>query len=65
MKILGSVWFTPAGNMGVIGVVRVQNEMGLIKYYIGTAYGVDEETDAEHIANYGAKFPTKAGEEIF
>ena len=65
MKVLDSIWFTPGGSMGIIGIVKVQNEMGLVKYYIGTAIGESEEADAKYISEYGAKFSTSAGEEIF
>jgi hypothetical protein len=65
MKILGKIWFNPGGGMKVIGIVRVENEIGIIKYYIGTGDGRDEEEDTEHIANYGAKFPKRAGDELF
>jgi len=64
MKILGAIWFTPGGSMGFIGVVKTQNEMGEIKYYIGTAIGESEEADAKYIANYGAHFPVEAGKNL-
>jgi len=62
MKILGSLWFSPMGNL--IGIVKVQTEYNGIKYYIGSfASGTfkSQEEDEKVIAERGAKFPEEAG----
>lgn len=60
MKILDSIWFTQMGGT-LIGIVKTQNEVGEIKYYIGSCLGDCQETDEKHIAERGAKFPEEAG----
>ena len=64
MKVLDSIWFTQMGG-SLIGIAKVQTEYDGVKYYIGTGSGMDQETDAMHIAETGAKFPIEAGEAIF
>ena len=61
MKVLDAYWFNPMGS-AIIGIVKVQTEYEGIKYYIGSASGMEEDGDAEHIAQRGAKFPISAGE---
>lgn len=63
MKILDSVWFTQMGGT-LIGIVKVQNEVGEIKYYIGSCLGDDQEKDEKHIAERGARFPSEAGQKL-
>jgi|GEM_PF-3386930 hypothetical protein len=63
--IKGKIWFSPAGSMPLIGIVKVENKMGEIKYYIGTGLGVNEEEDARYISMYGAHFPFESGEKLF
>ncbi len=64
MKVLDSIWFHQMGG-ALIGIVKVQTEYEGIKYFIGTASGVDEEEDAKHIAETGGKFPIEAAEKLF
>jgi hypothetical protein len=64
MKILDSLWFTPAGSMHIIGIVKTENEVGEIKYYIGTSIGLNKKGDEEYIAMYGAKFPKIVGDTL-
>lgn len=63
MKILNSYWF----NGG--GVVRVKTDYdGVIKYYIGAwgpLGGMDQDKDAQFIADWGNTFPTDAGDALF
>lgn len=63
MKILDSVWFTQMGGT-LIGIVKVQNEVGEIKYYIGSCFGDSPKEDEKHIAERGARFPSEAGEKL-
>ena len=58
-------WFNPAGSMPPIGIVKVENKNGEVKYYIGTAIGLNEEEDARYISMYGAHFPFESGEKLF
>lgn len=60
MKILGSTWFTQMGGT-LIGIVKTQNDIGEIKYYIGSCFGDCQEEDEKSIAERGAKFPEAAG----
>jgi len=57
MKIIDAMWFTQMASTGTIGLVVVEDEItGERKSYIGSASGLDATTDAEHIAQTGAKF---------
>lgn len=64
MKILTATWFTGSG-MKLIGVVigidEITNER---KAYVGTASGLDEGLDAQHIASHGAKLHLVIAESI-
>jgi hypothetical protein len=64
MKILDSFWFSPMASP-IIGIVKCENEVGEIKYYIGTAFGNDKMMDEKHISEKGAKFPSIAAEKLF
>ena len=63
-KILDSVWFTPMGG-ACIGIVMVETQYDGPVFYIGVGAGVNQQTDARHIASTGARFPWNAGAEIF
>lgn len=62
MKILGSYWYNPGGALGCIGVVKVENGLGEIKYFIGIGKGLDLKGDEISIRNYGAKFSKEMGD---
>lgn len=64
MKVLDSMWFTPMGG-ACIGVVMVETEYDGFCFYIGLGIGVNEEKDAERIAQTGARFPWHVGVEMF
>ena len=51
--------------MPPIGIVKVENKNGEVKYYIGTAIGLNEEEDARYISMYGDEFPLESGEKLF
>lgn len=59
MKILNVRWFNS------IGIVRVEDEYEGIKYYIGYADTGTEESDKQHIADWGNRFPNDAGDVLF
>ena len=61
MRVIDSIWFTQMGNPGIIGVVQVFDEFTEDKFYIGTAPGVEQREDEQHIADTGAKFPAEVG----
>ena len=63
MRILGVRWFC-AGH-GNVGIVRVLDDYEGTKYYIGECEGTDEESDAQHIADWGSSFPRDAGDVLF
>lgn len=65
ISVLDSMWFSQMMNSKSIGIVKIKNEVGDIKYYIGNADGLDECSDAIHIAETGAKFPVNAAIELF
>lgn len=62
MKILDVVWFS---GTSCVGVVKVEDPYEGIKYYVGTASGMNEEIDMEHIAAWGARFPNRVGDVLF
>lgn len=55
-------WFSGAATVGIVQVVCPYEGR---KYYIGVGNGVDDKADAEHIAAWGAHFPTAVGDLIF
>ena len=62
MKALKVMWYNTQGN--TIGLVKAENNEGETRYLIGVGHGNDEDTDAQHIADWGAKFDPIAGELI-
>lgn len=65
IEILDSIWFTEMGSVRPIGIVRCQTNEGEIKYYIGTADGLNEELDEVTISRQGARFPNIQGDSLF
>lgn len=63
MRSLDAIWYTP--GMNCIGIVRVDDQVGGPRYYIGLASGEDEQSDMEFIAAHGAKFSYSAGKLLF
>ena len=63
MRQLDCIWYTP--GMSCIGIVRVDDQVGGPRYYIGVASGEDEQADMEFIAAHGAKFSWYAGRMLF
>jgi hypothetical protein len=62
MKILNVYWFSGGG------IVEVETDYDGVEYRIGTwgpLGGLDEEKDADFIAEWGNKFPDSAGKELF
>lgn len=62
VNAVGVGWFTSGSD--VMGVVRVTTCTGDVKYYIGTCSGISQTADVEHIANWGAHFPSCAGDAL-
>jgi len=62
-KIIDVMWFTE--SQGTLGIVKADDEYNGVRYFIGSCSGVHEETDKEHIADWGAKFPKAAGDALF
>lgn len=57
MKIVDAMWFTQMGAEGILGIVKVERSHGGgFEFFIGTAGGDHEESDAQHIAATGAVF---------
>lgn len=55
-KELHRYWFS-GGCGSTIGIIKCQDQItDEIKYYIGAAYGIDPDIDAQHIMKYGDKF---------
>lgn len=59
LELLGIEWFND------IGIARVRNEVGEIKYYIKSVEGFSEEDDTMNVVAYGNKFPKVAGDALF
>lgn len=62
MKIKDVIWFS---GTSCVGLVQVEDPYDGLKYYIGTAFGKNEEIDKEHIAAWGATFPKSIGDLMF
>lgn len=62
MKVLDVRWFS---GQSCVGIVRCDVPYEGIKYYIGPAMGGVEEIDKEHIAAWGARFPSDIGDTLF
>lgn len=60
MEILDSIWFHQMGNPKVIGIVKIRNDHGEEKSYVGEADGIDQRLDEIHIAETGARFIKEA-----
>jgi len=69
MKVIDAVWFLSftisPSDSPTIGIVLCKPDYGTPKAYIGTGGGRDESYDAEHIANFGAKYPSYAANALF
>lgn len=63
-KVTDSIWFTPMGG-AVIGIVLVETVYDGPVFYIGQGAGFNQEHDEQHIAQRGARFPWRAGAELF
>lgn len=61
-EVLDVRWFS---GRDCIGVVRVYDQYEGVKYYIGVAVGLDEETAIEHIAAWGSVFSNHIGDNLF
>lgn len=56
MKVIDSIWYTQMGSTDTIGIVSGLDEItGQVKTYIGTARGISQQNDAQHILKTGAK----------
>ena len=53
IKILKTYWFSQMTSPFTIGIVKTKNEVGQIKFFIGTGLGYDDKKDAMHIAERG------------
>ena len=62
-KIIDVMWFTE--SQGTLGIVKVDDEFDGVRYFIGLCLGLDMKEDQQHIADWGAKFPKKAGDKLF
>jgi hypothetical protein len=62
MKVLDVKWFS---GQSTVGIVRVEDPYEGIKYYIGSATGMNEDIDKEHISAWGATFPNDIGDIMF
>jgi hypothetical protein len=61
-RMIDVIWYC-AGH-GNVGIVRVQ-QGSVVQYYVGQCSGLDEQRDKTWIADYGSKFPPKAGQILF
>ena len=62
VEILDVMWFS---GRDTVGIVRVNVPHEGIKYYIGTGKGMNAEADKQHIADWGDRFPNRAGDVLF
>jgi hypothetical protein len=61
--ILEVRWFS--NGVGTVGIAKVQTKHEGIEYRISAVRGLDEAMDTETIVDWGAWFPTPAGEALF
>lgn len=61
--LLDVVWFT--SGKGLVGIVAVQTEPTVVKFYISPADGFNEVIDTNLIMSHGAPFPEHAGYALF
>lgn len=64
-KILSAYWFTEAYHPHHFGMVKVQDDMGKIRYFIGNCTGHSEQADAKAIADWGAEINPQKAKEFF
>ena len=62
-ELLDVMWFT--SGKGLVGIVAVQIEPTVVKFYIGSADGFNEVIDTNLIMSHGAPFPEHAGYALF
>jgi hypothetical protein len=77
MTVLDVRWFNPGtwfatGDDHIVGVVRVEMDNDesdeprrVIRYFIGTGRGRNQQVDQQGIADWGAVFPTAVGALLF
>lgn len=66
MKALKAIWFTPWTNpLPIIGIVKGIDDLGNIKYYLGSAKGDNEEEDMNYILKWGDPIHPKMMREFF
>ncbi len=70
--ITGVRWFSSKDCIGVVQVVQSYQEEQYLKtgkadfkYYIGTAFGDNEKSDMQYIADWGSTFPKNVGDLMF
>ena len=62
-ELLDTIWFT--SGKGLVGIVAVQVEPTVIKFYISPVDGFNEVIDANLVMSVGATFPQAAGYALF
>ena len=62
-ELLDTMWFT--SGKGLVGIVAVQSEPTVVKFYISPADGFNEVIDSNLIMSHGAPFPQEAGYALF
>jgi hypothetical protein len=62
-ELLDVMWFT--SGKGLVGIVAVQTEPTVIKFYISPADGFNAVIDANIVMSHGAHFPEAAGYALF
>lgn len=60
-RIIDTAWYTTHVGQ-CIGIVKTFDDITQeVKYYIGVAPGIDEESDADYIKSYGDRFFINSG----
>ena len=56
-KITNMWWYSSINSNTQIGIIKVHDDItGEDRFYIGTADGINERTEAERIKDYGTPF---------
>lgn len=65
MKIIDSIWFTGIGMLGCVGIVLAEDESTRKrKAYVGSALGLNQESDEKFIVENGGKLPPELAKKI-
>lgn len=63
MKFIDAVWFSSATTVGI--VLCEDENLNVVKCYIGCGLSGNEQSDIKSIMDYGSKIPKAMAESVF